>query len=185
MSKSNPFIRIEDGKQPGRLTYSTSKSVCYVRGLPRERTYTQIGDFSPEAQRPLPLLSEGKVIVNPGYRSTVMIPTPVYQQRVVTRSPAFVGQVVTASPPPHPEPAFTRTLTPVKHQRIVTNNAPIIVERIVAPAQQREKATETREVVRSRLDHGLLKDRNNFVKKDTSTTPSRIQSKLPKIPKFE
>lgn len=65
------------------------------------------------------------------------------------------------------------------------NNAPIIVERIVAPAQQREKATETREVVSSRLNYGLLKDRNNFVKQDTSIPTSRIQSKLAKIPQFE
>lgn len=115
-----------------------------------------------------------------------MIPTPVYQQRVVTRSPAFAGKVVTVSPPPHPAgPAFTRTLTPVKNERIVMNNAPIIVERIVAPAQQREKATETREVVSSRLNYGLLKDRNNFVKQDTSIPTSRIQSKLAKIPQFE
>lgn len=155
-----------------------------MRALPRERTYSQIHGFSPEFQQPLPLLTERKVIVNPGYRSTIMVPTPVYHQRVVTRSPGFAGQIVTASPPHHlAAPSFTRTLTPVKNERILTN-APIVVERIVAPSQQ-EKVLETREVVNSRLDYGLLRDRNNFIKKDVSITTSKIQqSKLVRIPEF-
>lgn len=113
-----------------------------------------------------------------------MIPTPVYQQRVVTHSPHISGQFLTNVPHSSHmvDNSFTRTLTPVKNQRTIHNTTPIVVERIITPKKQEKEVSPGREVVYRKLDYGSLKERNNFVKKDATTTSSKIQTKLIKIP---